>query len=126
MKVRWNANSLRLRITPLELAQILRGEPVQEMLALTGQTCWQVTIQAAIETALSSTGQLAVMSLAPSDRERLARPDMEGVYFQTAEGVRYLVEKDFPCIHPRAVEMLEPTTETFDAPLDFEKRKQES
>jgi hypothetical protein len=47
------------------------------------------------------------------------------VYFQTADSApfRYFIEKDFPCVHPRAAEALEPRTETFPPPPDFEARK---
>ena len=96
-----------------------------ETLILTGAICWQVSIQPAAETRLSSEGQTAVLFLASNDRQRLAAPETEGVYFQMTDGLRFYVEKDFPCIHPRAAETLEPPTETFAAPPDFEQRKAE-
>lgn len=126
MKVRWSQDSLRLRITPSELAFISRGEDVGQELHVSGGACWRVAVASGPRTDLVSDGQGVQVVLSPADRERLAQPDAEGVYFQTPAGLRYYVEKDFPCIHPRAVEALEPVTETFEAPPGFEDRKQES
>jgi hypothetical protein len=54
------------------------------------------------------------------DREKLAVPETEGVYFTTNRPdrglIRYFIEKDFPCIHPRAAEALEGPSETFAPP----------
>src|SRR5215207_9087810 len=86
MKVRWTGDSLRLRITPGELAALERGEPVSEGLARVGLT--------------------------DEDVRRLAAPEAEGVYPHTPE-LRLLVEKDFPCAHPHAPEAREPATERF-------------
>jgi len=47
MKVRWTKNSLRLRITPSEMAALLRGETVREEMRLPGggaSTGWGVEI----------------------------------------------------------------------------------
>ncbi len=126
MKVRWTENSLRLRITPSELTQILGGQAVVVALAMPGGVRWQVNIQPATETSLFSEQSSAILSLAPGDRQRLAEPEAEGIYFHTEDGLRYFVEKDFPCVHPHAAESLEPVTETFDAPNEFERRKMET
>lgn len=125
MKVRWTQGSLRLRITPSELAAMGRGEGVGEQLKVPGGACWRVRLQPGEATQITSHDGDVVLLLSPSDRERLAVPETEGVYFQTADGLRYLVEKDFPCAHPRAAEALEPPAETFIAPDDFERRKRE-
>lgn len=93
---------------------------------LSGDMRWQINIEPAAETRLASEGKNAVVFLSSKDRQRLSAPEAEGIYFQTADGLRYLVEKDFPCVHPRAGEALETPTETFDAPGDFEQRKQET
>lgn len=125
MKVRWTENSLRLRVTPLELTAISGGDMVPAEVTFPGGLQWRVSIQPAPETRLASDGANAVIFLSPDDRRRLAAPETEGVYFQTAEGMRYFVEKDFPCAHPRAAEALETPTETFEAPSGFERRKHE-
>jgi hypothetical protein len=44
------------------------------------------------------------------------------VYFSDSS-LRYYIEKDFPCLHPRPAEASESTTETFEAPSDFAQRK---
>ncbi len=126
MKVRWNRDSLRLRVSPTELAAILGGEEVREELHLPGGAGWRVTARGGMHTALASEGNTARIVLSAADRERLAAPDAEGVYFQTPDGLRYYIEKDFPCAHPRAAEALEPAAETFAAPHGFEERKRET
>ena len=124
MKIRWTKNSVRFRITPSEFAAIERGESVGESLCFPGGASWRVAIVCAGETTLAfEAGELRV-SLSAADRKLFAQPEREGVYFQDAEmALRYFIEKDFPCAHPRAADALEPTTETFEAPPDFEKRK---
>ncbi len=126
MKVRWSRDSLRLRITPTELARITRGEEVGEALRFPDGMSWRVAVLAQAQTALISEGNAVHIGLSAGDRERLAAPDAQGVYFQTPDGLRFYVEKDFPCAHPRAAEALEPMTETFAAPPGFEERKQET
>lgn len=127
MKVRWTEESLRLRITPSELAQLERGLPVETALTLGPDGGWRVAlnVEARAETALTQEGGLLHLHLAEVDLAQLLAPEAEGVYFtaERAEGIRYYVEKDFPCVHPRGVEALEPTTETFSPPDDFEARK---
>lgn len=122
MKVRWGRDSVRLRITPMELATLTRGGEVAEDLRFPGGACWRVAVGAGTQTDLSSQSGVAQIALSPADRERLAQPDAEGVYFQTPDGLRYYLEKDFPCAHPRAAEAREPATETFAAPQGFEER----
>lgn len=116
---------MRLRITPTEFAAVLGGRTATEVLQVPGGTSWQVRLETGTETQFSSDGQVVVLSLSPADQERLADPELEGVYFQTDGGIRYFVEKDFPCVHSRAKASLEVPTETFVAPGDFERRKLE-
>ena len=130
MKVRWTEDSLRLRITPSELAQLAERLPVETALALGSGGGWraQLTVAETTETDLTQESNTLRLALAPDDLTRLLAPDSEGVYFtdQRADGIRFYVEKDFPCIHPRGVEAMEPATETFPAPPDFEERKADS
>jgi hypothetical protein len=65
------------------------------------------------------------ISLAAGDLAQLADPTVEGVYFVTDDGreLRFFIEKDFPCIHPRGSGGLEPVTPTFKAPPGFAARK---
>ena len=126
MKIRWTSDSLRLRITPSEMALILSGERVTEKFVLSGSTLWQVSIQPGDHSSLASEDAEVVVHLSPRDRQMLGDLDTEGIYFQNDENIRYFIEKDFPCAHPRAAESLEPLTETFDAPGGFARRKQEN
>jgi hypothetical protein len=77
------------------------------------------------ETSLRFESGALRLSLSEADRQKLSAPENEGVYFQS-EGepsLRYFIEKDFPCAHPRAADALEPATETFAPPAGFEERK---
>ena len=123
MKVRWNGSSLRLRITPSEMDTVVSNGQVLECLEFPGGLAWRVILAAGPETALVSDGTSVLLSLSPADRTALAAPEAEGVYFGTPDGLRFYVEKDFPCVHPRAAESREPATPTFEAPSGFEQRK---
>ena len=119
MKVRWNAASLRLRITPSELAALGRGEKIGQHLSVTPDFAWTIAVRAsALHTSLITEGQTVIITLSPDDLTALARPDAEGVYFRQegASGLRYYIEKDFPCTHPRAGEAAEVEAETFPGP----------
>ncbi len=104
-----------------------RGEPVETALTLGVESGWRVVLAVSPdeETTLTQAAATFRVALAPADLKRLLAPEAEGVYFQqeAAPGVRYYVEKDFPCVHPRAIETQEPPTDTFAAPEDFEARK---
>ncbi len=123
MKVRWTGDSLRLRITPAELAALERGEAVSENLAFRGGGGWAVLLDpAAAEAGVSWSEGVVRVGLAPADVRRLAAPDAEGVYPHTPE-LRLLVEKDFPCAHPHAPDAQEPETERFPPSPAFLERK---
>ena len=126
MKVRWTNDSIRLRITPAELDALLRDEAVAEALHLPGGVVWEAIIRPSPSdvTRLDGDVHCAVIYLSSEDRSRLADEASEGVYFPEGDhGVRYFIEKDFPCVHPRAIEAMEPTSETFSPPDDFAERK---
>jgi hypothetical protein len=114
MKVRWTRSSLRLRITPDELAALERGEAVEERMGIPGG--FVMRLEPADVTALDSSEGSVRFALSSADLGRLCAPDVEGVYFQ--DGFRYFVEKDFPCAHPRAAEALEPKAGTFERPVE--------
>ena len=102
------------------------GDNVQEHLGAPSGAWTATIISDPTITDLTFNGGQARLRLSAKDRARLTSPDCEGVYFQT-EGtptLRYFIEKDFPCAHPRAADALEPETETFMAPVDFAARKQ--
>jgi hypothetical protein len=98
MKVRWNARSLRLRITPAELAALERLEPVTERM---GVGAWSVRLEVEDVTVLEAEGGEVRLGLSSHDFGRLCDPTQEGVYLER-DGFKYYVEKDFPCEHPRA------------------------
>jgi hypothetical protein len=123
MKVRWTGDSLRLRITPGELAALERGEAVSEGLAFPGGGGWRIRLDptAGVAGVAWAEGVVCV-GLARADVRRLAAPDAEGVYPHTPR-LRLLVEKDFPCAHPHAPDAREPETERFQPTHAFLERK---
>ena len=124
MKIRWTKDSVRFRITPSELATLQRGEVIQESFSV--NNWWRAAISpAARVTELQFESGVVLVSLSDNDLASLSNPENEGVYFQTEDEapIRYLIEKDFPCANPRPVEAMEPETETFPAPSNFEARK---
>ena len=124
MKVRWTQDSLRLRITPSELAALERGEPVTERLAFPGGR-WAVRLDpAAPETGVNWDDGVVRVGVVAADVRRLAAPDAEGIY-PHAPQLRLLVEKDFPCAHPHAPDAMEPATERFAPSPAFLRRKAE-
>lgn len=128
MKVRWTRNSIRLRITPGELNALQIGQAVTEELKLGPGGGWSVTLYPASDhTGIAFELGALRLTLASSDVLNLARPEAEGVYFQTPTdpSLRYYIEKDFPCIHPRAAEARESASETFAPPQDLAERKED-
>jgi hypothetical protein len=124
VKIRWTKNSVRFRITPTELQKLERGEAIRESFPLSAS--WHAAIvPSSGVTELQFVDGAVQMSLNSGDIKVLSNPANEGVYFQTKDetGIRYFIEKDFPCAHPRAGETMEPVSETFSPPTDFDERK---
>ena len=101
MKVRWKHDSLRLRITPTELEDLLGGEQICERLDLSDGPVWEVAIfPNAEETSLRNFGPVVHLLLSREDQKKLAYPEVQGVYFTTNPSgiglIRYFIEKDFP------------------------------
>jgi hypothetical protein len=124
MKIRWKQDSLRLRITPTELKDLLGGEQICERLDLSDGPVWEVTIfPNSEETSIRNFGSVVHLLLSREDQRTLASSEVQGVYFTTNRSsgglVRYFIEKDFPCIHPRAADALEGSSETFAPPPGF-------
>lgn len=116
MKIRWSHDSIRLRITPTDLEQISARQPVVETLAINKSTAWKLSIlPGAKETRLTAAESGVEIHLSESDRAKLANEKEIGVYFKHGD-LRYYIEKDFPCEHPRRFEAKEPETETFSRP----------
>jgi hypothetical protein len=96
VKVRWNALSLRLRITPGELEALRAGQSVVERLPF---DAWQMTLCVGTKSRLEVAGANLEFWLSKADLERFLLPHVEGVYLER-DGFRYYLEKDFPCEHP--------------------------
>lgn len=107
MKIRWNRSSIRLRITPSELAALEARQDIVETLLFPGASSgWSIAVQVGGETsALRQEEGTIVLHLAEPDLLRLLEPEREGVYFSHGtppQTLTYYIEKDFPCAHPRA------------------------
>jgi hypothetical protein len=124
MKVRWTGESLRLRITPGELAALERRQAVAAELGFPGGGRWRVRLAPAAAVGVAWADGVVEVGLTAAEVRRLSEPDAEGVYPEVP-GLRLLVEKDFPCAHPHAPEAHEPATERFAPTAAFIERKRE-
>ena len=122
MKIRWNQNSIRYRITPTELKALHDGLEVSESLALPGGS-WDACLRIGQTSSLTMDSNQIVISLSPADQLKLEEIGEEGVYFKTSNGVRYFIEKDFPCAHPHNEQACEEESERFTPTAEFERRK---
>ena len=127
MKIRWSKNGVRFRITPSELESLQRGEVVSESVEI-GRLDWFAAITPHRRHEIEAMQGHFVIRLSRAELAELADPANEGVYFTTDDEtpVRYCIEKDFPCAHPRSSEANEPASETFAPTPDFEQRKQQN
>jgi hypothetical protein len=124
VKVRWKHDSLRLRITPSELENLLGGKQVSERFDLSDGPAWEIAIcPNAEQTSLRNFGPVVHLLMSREDQKKLADPETQGIYFTIDRSgcglIRYFIEKDFPCIHPRAADALEGPSETFAPPPGF-------
>jgi ribonuclease inhibitor len=108
VKIRFTNSSLRVRITPNELERIQNREPLE--LAFGLPSAWTISLLPTENTVLETRDGVVIFGVSNQDAASLAEPAREGVYFE-ANGIRFYIEKDFPCEHPRTT--LEESTETF-------------
>jgi ribonuclease inhibitor len=109
VKIRFTSSSLRVRITPNELERIKNREKLELSFGILGG--WKFALEPDEQTKLETRDGVVVFDLSATDAEILAEPTREGLYFES-EGVRFFVEKDFPCEHPRT-NLEEEATGTF-------------
>ena len=108
MKIRFTTSSLRVRITPNELEQIKNRESLELGFGIAGG--WKFRLEAGEQTKLETRAGVVIFGLSSTDAILLTEPTREGIYFE-ANGIRFFIEKDFPCEHPRT--NLEESTPTF-------------
>ena len=127
MKVRWTGDSVRLRITPSELAALERGEVQRQEITFPGGNGWAVRVEPdGPPLGLRWVEGVLLIHLSRADVERLAEVDREGIYLvdgSTPPAIRLLIEKDFPCAHPHSEEAAEPETERFRPTPAYQIRK---
>jgi hypothetical protein len=127
MKIRWNSKSVRLRISPSELETLQRRETVVEVMEF-GNGSWEAYLSVGEETQFWIEKMMLQISISGSALHELADPKNEGVYFvtggppQAPHPIKYFIEKDFPCAHPRTSQA-EEKAETFAPTREFESRK---
>ena len=95
---------------------------MEEAFCVLGETVWRVRVLPTTNDALTCNAGALTILLSSQKIAELSDVGNEGVYFSKGE-VRYYIEKDFPCAHPRAGEAEEVETQTFAAPHGFEARK---
>lgn len=113
---------LRLRITPSELESLSEGKTVSEFLA--DDNGWRVSLEIGAAAQFLIDGAAVRILIAKSDVSALAEPDREGIYFDADQqgGVKFFIEKDFACAHPRPANGFDPETDTFPSPPGFKSR----
>ncbi len=128
MKIRWTSQSVRLRITPSELTALQQGECAEEEIELPGGGGWATRIIPNMkETSAYADRETLHLYLTADDLVRLSDETLEGIYFEeTDPPLRYCIEKDFPCAHPRPSQVQEPPTEVFAPNASFTERKANS
>ncbi len=105
------------------MEQLQRGEKIETILGF-GEGQWSARIVPGSGRRIAFLGGGLTLELSAENLAALADSANEGIYFHQAQmPYRYFVEKDYPCIHPRGGETLEPVTEAFAPPDGFEARK---
>ena len=107
MKLRIKGNSLRLRVTPSEVKQLLHDGAIREYVQLTANSKDRLTysvvssLSALTTTVAYQLGNIAV-SVPQIELERWAGGDDVGVYAEVALGggqmLSVAIEKDFACL----------------------------
>jgi hypothetical protein len=107
MKLRIKGNSLRLRVTPSELKQLLRDGEIREHLQLTTNgkdrlTYAVVSSLSGLTTTVAYQSGNITVSVPQVDLERWAGGDDVGVYAEVAlsgdQVLSVAIEKDFTCL----------------------------
>jgi ribonuclease inhibitor len=96
VKIRFTNSSLRVRITPDELERIKNRERLELWFGISDD--WKFALEPDEQTRLETRDGVVVFGLSTTDATILA--------------VRFFVEKDFPCEHPRT-HLEEEATPTF-------------
>ncbi len=107
MKLRIKGNSLRFRVTPSEVKQLLGAGAVRESVRLTANPEGQLTYavvssQSGLTTTVSYQSGNITVSVPQSELERWAGGDEVGVYAEVALGgdqsLSVAIEKDYACL----------------------------
>lgn len=111
MKLRIRGNSLRLRLTKSEVAEISAGSAVEETVEFGGEPAQQLiyalvpTRDVESPTAVFDSGRIIVY-IPKAQADEWARTNQIGIEAEKTVGddgraLRILIEKDFTCLEPR-------------------------
>lgn len=101
MKLRLQGNSIRLRLSQAEVAQLASGATVEERVEFSPANSLTYAIEPSDEPLSCDFSGDAIRILLPRDEARLwARSEEVGIYGVSAK-VSIAIEKDFRCLHDR-------------------------
>jgi hypothetical protein len=106
MKLRIQGNSLRLRLTKKEVAQVRDGGPVASLIEFAPGVSLAYLLEGSLRAeAMSATfdGRAIKVTIPAHQITEWVETDRVGVEALSKTGVQVLVEKDFQCLH-RSVE----------------------
>jgi hypothetical protein len=127
MKIRLQANSIRLRLTQSEVRRIADGGIVEETTAFSpfAKLCVRVEPSPHVQKPSATfENQILTLRLQSKEAREWAESERVGIEAEQPIGdgasLRILVEKDFECLHPRADEISEafPNPQRTGAPSD--------
>jgi hypothetical protein len=109
MKLRLRQNSVRLRLTRSEVQRLAEGQAIEESVAFAPAAA--TNLRYLVRSAEGLPGGIAsfqagcvAVELPASQVTSWATGTEEGIYFDTAWGLKVAVEKDFKCLDPRTEE----------------------
>jgi hypothetical protein len=121
MKLRIQANSIRVRLTQSEVRHIASGGSVEQTTVLSplARLCSRVESSSQVQKPVATLeNQCLTLRLPSIEARQWAESDRVGIEAEQPTGdgtsLRMLVEKDFACLHPRGEEI----ADTFPRPSD--------
>ena len=105
MKLRIQGNSIRLRVTQSEIAQLRHVGRIESSLELTPGRSLSYAVEASLHARSALAvfdGRTILVSLPAGEVNNWVGSEQIGIEGGTEAGVQILVEKDFPCRHKPA------------------------
>jgi hypothetical protein len=112
MKVRIQANSIRVRLTQSEVRRIAGGSSVEQTTTFSplAKLCSRVESSSQVEKPIATfENQYLTLSLPSNEARHWAESEEVGIETDQPVGdgtsLRIIIEKDFECLHPRGEEI---------------------